>query len=439
MTFPGRRYRGNCRACAGSEQGRSRDAGDTLVELLVAITVIGIAAAGLLGGLAAAIGGSGSHRALTSLDAVVRSFAETTRTSLTAQDGYVRCVSSYSNITSAPFPSSGPVNTAVTVFGSGFGGTGTPSTPTISGGSAVINPTGQVTNGQLTSTFNVPPLPAGPKTITVAFGANSAPAAAQFVVTPLVQLDHSSGPAGTLVHVSTTGFGATASTVTVKFGATTVLTSGTTSSSGSGTYSFNVPSVGPGSYNVTVQDGLGNQSNSPFTVTTAPTVGGPSANAPVAVSPLQQFQVGITAVQYWNGSQFTTNQAACQTDAARSDDVQELTIAGTAPGANDQLNFTVANPNHLAPPPALKLVFTQQPGGAADGASLSPQPTVSVEDAIGDLSISSSSITLGISPQSVDPNATLTCSGSGPNGLTMTAPNGMANFSGCSIVGTVGS
>ena len=192
MTSVVRRYRG--RSCTAAESGRRRsgDAGDTLVELLVAITVIGIAAAGLLGGLAAAIGGSGSHRSLTSLDAVVRSFAETTRNSLTAQDGYVQCASSYSNITSGPFPGSGPANTAVTVFGSGFGGTGTPSTPTISGGSAVINPTGQVTNGQLTSTFNVPPLPAGPKTITVGFGPNNAPAAAKFVVTPLVQLDRAS-------------------------------------------------------------------------------------------------------------------------------------------------------------------------------------------------------------------------------------------------------
>ena len=143
-------------------------------------------------------------------------------------------------------------------------------------------------------------------------------------------------------------------------------------------------------------------------------------------------------MQYWNGSKFMSNQAACQTDPARSDDVQELTIAGTAPGANDQLNFTVANPNHLAPPPAAKVVFTQEPGAAADGAPLSPQPTVSVEDATGDLSITNSSITLGIASQPVGGNATLTCSGTGPNGLTMTAPNGVANFSGCYIVGKIG-
>ena len=443
MTSIVRRYRERCRAPAASGRDRSRDAGDTLVELLVAITIIGIAAAGLLGGLAAAIGGSGSHRSLTSLDTVVRSFAETTSNSLTAQDGYVQCASSYSDITSGPFPSSGPANTAVTVFGSGFGGTGTPSTPTISGGSAVINPTGQVTNGQLTSTFNVPALPAGPETITVGFGPNNAPAAAKFVVTPLVQLDHASGPTGTLVHVSTTGFGASNSNVTVKFGATaatatTVLTNGSTNASGSGTYNFNVPSASPGLDSVWVADSAGNQSSTSFTVTTASLVGGPSANAPVTVSPLQQFQVGITGVQYWDGSKFTSNQAACQTDPARSDDVQELTVAGTAPGANDQLNFIVANPTHLAPPPAAKVVFTQEPVGAADGALLSPQPTVSVEDATGDLSITNSSITLGIASQPVGGNAMLTCSGTGPNGLTMTAPNGVANFSGCYIVGKTG-
>ena len=53
----------------------------------MAIAIIGISVAGILGGLAAAIGSSGTHRTLTNLDAIVRSFVETAKYEIQNQAG----------------------------------------------------------------------------------------------------------------------------------------------------------------------------------------------------------------------------------------------------------------------------------------------------------------------------------------------------------------
>ncbi len=64
--------------------------GDTLVEILVAVAIIGISATGILGGLAAVLGSSGTHRSLTTLDAIVKSFAETAKYDIQQQAGDIR-------------------------------------------------------------------------------------------------------------------------------------------------------------------------------------------------------------------------------------------------------------------------------------------------------------------------------------------------------------
>lgn len=50
--------------------------GDTLLEVLVAIVVVALAGVALLGAFAVAIGGSATHRSLTTLNTVLQSFAE---------------------------------------------------------------------------------------------------------------------------------------------------------------------------------------------------------------------------------------------------------------------------------------------------------------------------------------------------------------------------
>lgn len=52
------------------------DAGDTLIEVLIAIAVLGICIAALLAALMTAIRSSVEHRSLANIDAVLRSYAE---------------------------------------------------------------------------------------------------------------------------------------------------------------------------------------------------------------------------------------------------------------------------------------------------------------------------------------------------------------------------
>jgi hypothetical protein len=83
---------------------------------------------------------------------------------------------------------------------------------------------------------------------------------------------------------------------------------------------------------------------------------------------------------------------------------------------------------------AAQLAFTTQPGGGASGAALSTQPTVSVEDASGNVvSGNSSAVTLAIASQPGS-GAALSCTA---NPVTVTS--GVASFTGCKITGKSGS
>ena len=52
------------------------DRGDTLVELLIAMVILAITVAALLGALIASTAGSVEHRSLASLDSILKSFAD---------------------------------------------------------------------------------------------------------------------------------------------------------------------------------------------------------------------------------------------------------------------------------------------------------------------------------------------------------------------------
>ncbi len=56
---------------------RRSEAGDTLVEILVAMVLLSIGAVALMGMLASTIAGSAEHRSLATIDTVLRSSAET--------------------------------------------------------------------------------------------------------------------------------------------------------------------------------------------------------------------------------------------------------------------------------------------------------------------------------------------------------------------------
>jgi hypothetical protein len=68
------------------------EAGETLAELLVTISILGLAVVVLVGALGTAITASTSHRALSTADTLARSIAETLKNpDPSASDAYVSC------------------------------------------------------------------------------------------------------------------------------------------------------------------------------------------------------------------------------------------------------------------------------------------------------------------------------------------------------------
>ncbi len=309
---------------------------------MVAVVIIGISATGILGGLAAVIGASGTHRSLTTLDAIVKSFAETARYDIqersTAAGGpeFFPCATpSKYVLASAPYPSSGPAGTQVTVFGSGFQDGSTPSV-TVDGVSASTLPS-PVTNGDLNATFQLPPLPAGLATIQITDG--SAMASAPFMVT-----------------------------------------------------------TGPG-----------------------------STDGAAPVSSLAEYRVGISGIEYWitgaGSSGFSPEQTACQRDNKnRADQVQQLTVTASAPGANDGLNFVVAEPRFVVPPTTLKVT---NPLHAATGNTLTFTATLTPTEA--------PPPTGTITWQITGPDGPMACNPSQPEAIPPTPPLRVS----CSVIGTV--
>jgi type II secretory pathway pseudopilin PulG len=336
-----------------------------LVELVVTLAIISICVLGLVGGLTAAIASSGNHRNLTSLDAAVKNFAELVRYEVQLQPNsptsspataplFKRCASKYL-LAGAPNPSSGPVGTAVTAFGSGFGGS--TNSVTIQAASPVtINNTVTTTdpvNGNVRATFTIPALPAGtyPISINDPMTGTAPSAPTGFTVTPWIGgLSASSGPVGTQVTAPVTGFKANAN-LTVTVGGKAAgggATDGTGSTPAGSPVTFTIPN-GTSGNTVLISDGTNN-------ATTTFTVGGAAAGLPgvantiLTVSPLANYQVGISGINYWYSNHFDPDPTKCQSTSSPDNDIQQISITGTAPGATDQLNAVVNNPQYVPTP-----------------------------------------------------------------------------------------
>lgn len=115
---------------SNSDRRVSPDTGDTLIELLIAMTIISIAVVGLMGGLLGGIASSSTHRSLATLDSVIKSFAESSKFAIQQNTGgvplYRQCAARYT-YSSAPYPRSGGSGTSVTVFATGLTGNSAPS------------------------------------------------------------------------------------------------------------------------------------------------------------------------------------------------------------------------------------------------------------------------------------------------------------------------
>ncbi len=146
------------------------DRGDTLVELLIAMVILAITVAALLGALIASTAGSVEHRSLTSLDSILKSFADSAKYEIqmqplvSAPNGsgpqFVECATTNTyQILSTPTPSSGPAGTSTTVFGTGLTPGATVHSVMVGSAQAAVTSTYPTTvdaNGNVTLTFNVP-------------------------------------------------------------------------------------------------------------------------------------------------------------------------------------------------------------------------------------------------------------------------------------------
>ncbi len=147
----------------------------------------------------------------------------------------------------------------------------------------------------------------------------------------------------------------------------------------------------------------------------------------VAFSIPSGYSAQLTAIAYWDGTQFQSNVAYCVAGGP-----QLLSVAVTnASGTTYSNTFAVDNPlfpTQTAPGPAAKLEFVVQPAGATAGSNFTTQPVVWVEDANGKLVTTDlSSVKLSITPGSGTSGAQLsnTCSG--------VESSGVVTFSGCAI------
>ena len=113
----------------------------------------------------------------------------------------------------------------------------------------------------------VPKSTAGKHTITVTGDDSGTEAEAEFTVEPAITVDPKSGSAGIKLTVSGTGFGRRADII-ISFNGSEMAISGDsrTNSDGSFTATFSVPEVGPGAYDIDVEDDDNNDASAQFTI-----------------------------------------------------------------------------------------------------------------------------------------------------------------------------
>lgn len=331
---------------------RRSDAGDTLIEIIIAVTIIALAAGPLLGALVESIAGSAEHRALATLDTYMRSLAETAKADLEL---------------SPPFGHGSITATGTSVSSALFSGAANFDRYAISG--TGIAPTTLLLNehnSSGTATLSTPATKSeASEPLTIGYGDCS---------TSYHLLDSSavlSGPIGTGVTLFATGFvpGVAWTAFTIRFGKFVVTPTGTQSeqavdASGNISLTFEVPTVISTSTYLT----------HPFPISV--TSGGVSATSPADElfrvtdqsnsgpvrheSAYRAYRVGIAEVQYWTPiSGDFVGHGTCVGHAAQHSGVEKLTVFGHAPGVSDALTVVIRNPAYsFVPVPSATMTVT---------------------------------------------------------------------------------
>ena len=280
---------------------RFDEAGDTLIEILVAVTITSLAVVGILGALLTTTSSSISHRNMTTFGAVLKSFAETVRNAIETQQSpsYTCPVSSMYKIAGPLVPSSGPPGTPIAALGTGFPAAGTYAgrfNGALATWTAGPNPS---TSGAV-ATYTVPnDLAAGTYTADP-FDATTA-AGSDFTVTPWVGAVTPQTPgvvgSGSKITFAVQGFAATKG-LNLTLGTSTSTNVATTGSNGSASVTFTIPAGVSGVVHMTVSDAAGNSAPAVLLNLATDTA---DKNPIPATSALSQYQLTST-VSYWTGS-----------------------------------------------------------------------------------------------------------------------------------------
>jgi type II secretory pathway pseudopilin PulG len=328
------------------------ESGDTLVEILVAIVIIGLTIVSLMGVLTTSITSSAEYRTLATVDTVLKDVGDAIKSDIQPQSPtssiYQNCAMSYRVV--SEYPTSTVPGGYITVFGTGFiSGNSVSVSLTNAGGTTPIPP-GNFVSGQLVAAATaVPSFTDG-----VATNGSQGFTSATANFSPADNgepIDGADIPSGTTIsNVSSS------TTVTLSNPAT-----------GSGNVAFSLPdrygtvsatfqvptSVSPAGspYSVVLSDGTYSA-----TSTTLLTVA--SSPPPATASAVAGFTVGISSIGWWNSAignlSFDSPFASPPIPCTTNDDsgIQMITLVATAPNhVTGTLQIVVTNPA-LDPPPA---------------------------------------------------------------------------------------
>ena len=463
-------------APAGEDRRRS-EVGDTLVEILIALAVIGIAGTAILLAFATSISGSGEHRNLVTLDTMLRTASAEVTSTIQQQPNstFTSCSGAYQvnqqGIT-LPNPNAPGTNPySATILDAQYWNattdafTAPPATPPQSCATGVTGGGPQLLTVQVS--FHGSSGTTSSR-ITTVVDDPTPPAAASNCGTPtqLVWVgEPGNGNAGTALFPAPTVVLEDASGCVEQNDASTVTLS---VSSGPGTVNDCVSNLGygettfqdctigtPGTYTLTAHDahwGITSLASNQFTITQGFPVklvfgtqpGNGTGGSPLSTQPVVWIEDNSGNVVSGDNSTVTLAIKSNPGNGTLSG-CSDTTVNGvatftgckidkvgtgytlTATDAADNLTTASApsTPFNITPGPAAQLAFTASPGTTLIGSPLSPQPVVAVEDAGGNVTtINMGTVSLGIG----------TNPGGGTlSGCSQSTSGGTVTFSGCSI------
>jgi hypothetical protein len=452
---------------------RRSEAGDTLIEVLIALVVLGIASVAMILAFATSINGSANHRSLATFDTVLKTAADEVTSQLQQQSnalwGTCSGASPSTTFTGLPSGYTAQVTSVQYWNGTSFMPSGT--SATWSGSSytpctayapqlvkIAVTYRGQTISisAVITDPWSAPlPNTAGPAA-QLAFlnqpgnGVAGSPLSTQ----PVVAIENAAGnpisnDAATVTLSITSGTGTSGATLsncigTPFLGVVTFSNCGITTA-GSGykltandasealsatSTAFNVTAGPAAQLAVTTQPGNGTGGSN---LSTQPVITVEDAYGNVVTTDTSSVALSIGTNPAGGTLTCTTNPvsassgvatfAGCKIDKAGNGYTLTATDGPLTSATSNTFNVTVG--------PASQLAFTTQPSNGTGGSTLSTQPVVTVQDAGGNtVTSSSASITLAINSGT----GTLACTTNPRN-----ASSGVATFSGCKItLGTQG-